>query len=406
MVPKTRFVAALSVVLIVGGCSLAEEGLWPSLIGDEPASPASATQVRQIPPSSGELAGSPLIEPMAEPTAPVPGGPTAVPLDTRPTATGPATGTFVGGKVGSLHGELEGLKRVISGQNNEFQQVLNSTTQNSQRYHAVIAAINARLQVGTTPGNPVLVSQWQTAQTELDRVVQDASRLNELSNRISANSALANYLVESTRAAYSIQGAVDEDHRQLAILEDDVDRTAVSIDRLLNEVNESIARQNSYVAGERRNLTSMALAISHGEAFGPNLAAFATSPSARLSVGAAPVPMSAYSRGPAYALAAADLRPPLVIIRFDRPDVQYQQPLYSAVSKALERRPAASFDLIAITPNRGSPSQVASASTASKKNAQRVLKSLLAMGLPANRINLNSATADSATGNEVHIYIR
>ena len=100
------------------------------------------------------------------------------------------------------------------------------------------------------------------------------------------------------------------------------------------------------------------------------------------------------------------LRPPLVIIRFDRPDVQYQQPLYSAVSKALERRPAASFDLIAITPNRGSPSQVASASTASKKNAQRVLKSLLAMGLPANRINLNSATADSATGNEVHVYIR
>ena len=401
MVPKTRFAAAAGVVLIVGGCSLAEEGLWPSLIGDEPASPAPATQVHQIPPSSGELAGSPLIEPMAEPSAPVPGGPRAVPLDTRPAATGPATGTFVGGKVGALHGELEGLKRVIGGQNNEFQQVLNSTTQNSQRYHAVIAAINARLQVGTTPGNPVLVSQWQTAQTELDRVVQDASRLNELSNRISANSALANYLIESTRAAYSIQGAVDEDHRQLAILEDDVDRTAVSIDRLLNEVNESIARQNSYVAGERRNLTSMALAISHGEAFGPNLAAFATSPSARLGVGTAPVPLSR-----AYAQGLTDLRPPLVIIRFDRPDVQYQQPLYSAVSKALERRPAASFDLIAITPNRGSPSQVASASTASKKNAQRVLKSLLAMGLPANRINLNSATADSATGNEVHVYIR
>ena len=33
-----------------------------------------------------------------------------------------------------------------------------------------IAAIEARLQVGTTPGNPILVQQWNEAQSELDRI--------------------------------------------------------------------------------------------------------------------------------------------------------------------------------------------------------------------------------------------
>jgi hypothetical protein len=311
---------------------------------------------------------------------------------------GPVTGTYVGSKISSLSGELNVLKGTLSSQNNEFQALLNTTTQNSQRYHAIIAAISARLQIGTTPGNPVLNSQWQSAQAELDRVFQDTSRLSELSNRVAANSALANYLVEATRAAFGIQGAVDEDHRQLSVLEDDVSRTVVSIDRLLNEVNETIARQNNYATAERRNLTALALAISNGEAFGPNLSTFAFNEAVRLA--------HAPPGAPGSVAAGPGSRLPLVVIRFDQPNVEYQSALYSAVSQAIERRPSALFDVVAVTPNRGGPSEVASSSGAAKKSAEKVMRALLAMGLPATRLNLSSSTSEQALANEVRVYIR
>jgi hypothetical protein len=405
MARKTAILAAIGAAISLGGCSVVNEGLWPVVMGEDPE-PVKITRMEEAYPAGSSAVISdetqkelPRAVKRAARVEASPGAPEVVPLSTAGSPTGPVTGTYVGGKISSLRNELNVLKGTLTSQNNEFQGLLNTTTQNSQRYHAVIAAINARLQIGTTPGNPVLNSQWQSAQGELDRVFQDTSRLNELSNRVAANSALANYLVEATRAAFGLQGAVDEDHRQLSVLEDDVSRTVVSIDRLLNEVNETIARQNNYATAERRNLTALALAISNGEAFGPNLSTFAFNEAVRLAH-AAPGELSS---GVSAALGA---RLPLVVIRFDRPNVDYQRALYAAVSHAIERRPSALFDVVAVTPHRGAPSEVASSSGAAKKGAEKVMRALLAMGLPATRLNLSSATSEQALANEVRVYIR
>ena len=403
MAKKTKLFALIGTVVLVGGCSVVEEGLWPILSEDpEPTIRTAARVATPAPLPATSMAEKSAVATHSENTLvqAAPGAPQVVPLPTRPVESGPATGTYVGRKVITLGGELNVLKGTLGSQNNEFQQLLNTTTQNSQRYHAVVAAISARLQIGTTPGNPVLNSQWKSAQSELDRVFQDTSRLNELSNRIASNSALANYLVEATRAAFGIQGAVDEDHRQLSVLEDDVGRTVVSIERLLNEVNETITRQNNYATGERRNLTGLALAISNGEAFGPNLSSFAFSEAVRR---AHPDP----GFNETQVTSGGDrMRPPLVVIRFDRPDVDYQQALYNAVSQAIEHRPTALFDVVAVTPNQGAPSNVAISSGAAKKSAEKVMRSLVAMGLPAGRLNLSSSTSDNAFSNEVRVYIR
>ena len=403
MVKKTAILAAITMTVSLGGCSVVEEGLWPIVMGEDPEPVKIARAEKALPaanpPTLEEKYNEPLSISSGEATGATPGAPEVVPLSTGPSVTAPVTGTFVGSKISSLRNELRALKGTLNQQNNEFQGLLNTTTQNSQRYHAIIAAISARLQIGTTPGNPVLNSQWQSAQGELDRVFQDTSRLNELSNRVAANSALANYLVEATRAAFGIQGAVDEDHRQLSVLEDDVGRTVVSIDRLLSEVNETIARQNNYATAERRNLTALALAISNGEAFGPNLSTFAFNEAVRLAH-AAPGEVSSAGTG------GTNPRLPLVVIRFDRPNVDYQRALYAAVSQAIERRPSALFDVVAVTPNRGAPSEVASSSGAAKKSAEKVMRALLAMGLPATRLNLSSATSEQALANEVRVYIR
>jgi len=76
------------------------------------------------------------------------------------------------------------------------------------------------------------------------------------------------------------------------------------------------------------------------------------------------------------------------------------------VNRVLERRPQASFDVVAVTPNRGTPAQVALNSNKSKRNAQAVLRSLTDMGMPSSRVHASDATSASVSSNEVHVFVR
>jgi hypothetical protein len=368
---------------------MASDALWPSFDGDEPGGERVA-----IEPAAAERNGSPTL------------GPAPPPLGTSdfsapPATPGQPTGTFVGQKVAQLRGELQQLQARLNQQNAQLQQIRQQTTQNAQRYHGTKAAITARLQVGTTPGNPVLVSQWNAAQAELDRVSADIAGMNQLSNEVASLSSLAAYLLEAARASYALSGAIDEDHRQLAILEDETNRTVVLIDRLLTELNEDVARQTAYVASERADMTTLSEGIRNGELYGPSLLARAYA-----GGGGQPGPGAFSTPTTPRGGFAAGARRPLVVIRFDRPDVQYQQALYAAISRALEQRPEAQFDVVSVAPAQGSPGEVAAGQNRSKRFANQVVRSLTEMGLPASRINLAATTGQGATSNEVHIYIR
>jgi hypothetical protein len=388
--------AALCAALALSGCGLANDVLFPSLSGEDPngssvSSPSSGSQAReQIAASPAEANDQPTLSPAAPPPRLGSGNFTPTP----PTQAAP-TGTFVGQKVQQFRGELERLQAQVSSENTQLQQIRREAADHSQRYHATVGAINAKLQVGTTPGNPILVSQWNAAQSLLDQIGSDVAKLSSLSNDVAATSSLSSYLLESTRAAYGLSGAVDEDHRQLAILEDEVNRTVVLIDRLLNELSGDVSRQSAYLSGERRNLTALALAIKNGEMYGSSLsnAAFSSSAPALTQRSAGPVTGEAARR-------------PLVVIRFDRPNVSYEQALYSALSGALARRPGATFDLVAVAPQSGNAAEVTSAQNRSKRDAERVLRSMSEMGLPMDRVRLSAMTSQSAQSNEVHVYVR
>ncbi len=381
--------AVLGAAILLSGCSFATDSLWPSLTGDEPA--GKTPQTVNVPPSRAEQNRQPTF------SAPPPQMMAAAPSPNMAYTSQP-TGTLVGEKVGQMRGELQRLKGQLGQQNGRLQQIRQMTTNNAQRYHGTVAAIGARLQLGTTPGNPILVNQWNAAQAELDRISGDIATMNSLANQIASNSSLAAFVLESARAAYGLTGAIDEDHRQLALLEDETNRAVVLIDRLLGEINEDVARQTSYVAGERSNLTTLSSSIKNGELHGSSLMARA------FAAGAQPTTFSTSST-PRRGFVAGG-RQPLVVIRFDRPDVPYQQALYTAVSKTLQIRPEANFDLVAVTPSRSSASEQAMAQSTIKKHTNGVLKSLMDMGLPASRISLSASSSGTVASNEVHIYIR
>lgn len=380
-------------VLLLSGCSgtgSSGDSVWSTLAGeDAKASHAPAGNISTVAIAPAPAEANP--QPTLAPTRTAANGNLTAPA----AAPGASTGTYVGQKVQELRGDLQRLQDNISRHNAELQQVRQGMAQDASSYYSQVGAINSRLQVGTTPGNPQLIAQWNQAQTALDRMSDDIAKLNALSNQTASDSSLAAYILESAKAAYGLQGAVDEDHRQLGQLESDVNRATISIDRLLNSISEDISRQSTYVGNERNNLVALSLAIKNGELYGQSLAnrSFAA-PATPTAAPRTPVTRSALERKP------------LVIIRFDKPNVAYEQALYSAVSRALERRPSAAFDLVAVAPNSGSPAQVTLNSDASKRNAENVLRSLTNMGLPADRVSLSATTSASVQSNEVQIYVR
>ena len=390
----------LSGALLLGGCSFASDALWPSLTGDAPAGrPAGATAgATSIPIAPSPAERNPLPTNSPATNSPVTMSPMPAITGTGSVAPitvsqAPSTGTFVGQKVQQVRAELTQLQSVIGQRNTSLQTIRASTNQSSQRYYGTVAAITTRLQIGTTPGNPILVGQWNQAQADLDKLSSDIAAFASLGNEVAADSSMAAYMLQSIKAAYRMSGAIDEDHRQLAVLEDETNRTVVLIDRLLNEISQDVTRQTAYIGAERGNLNTLSLAVKNGELMGPALVNRAyTNITAGLGNVASPV------------VAASEGRQPLVVIRFDRDDVPYQQALYNAVSRALERLPQAQFDLVAVAMGEGT--QGALGASQSRRNAERVMRSLTEMGLPASRINMTAATSPQAASNEVHLYIR
>jgi hypothetical protein len=76
------------------------------------------------------------------------------------------------------------------------------------------------------------------------------------------------------------------------------------------------------------------------------------------------------------------------------------------VSRAIERRPNATFDLVAVSAAGGNVGERALGVTASRRNAEQVMRSLTEMGLPGDRIRMSGMASPTATSNEVHLYVR
>ena len=303
-----------------------------------------------------------------------------------------------------LRGDLTQLNDSLARHRQEFQQTRQQLQQDASTYFATVGDINAKLQVGTTPGNPERVAQWNQAQATLDHMSDDIARLNSISNEAAADSSRASYLLNSTRAAFTLQGAVDQDHRNLTEVQGQINTTILRIDELLTQLSDEISRQTTYVANERSNLVTLSLAIKNGQLYGPSLASRAFAQTTIAST--APQAIAPAARPSRTSEVSREVNRPLVVIRFDHPNVEYEQALYTAVSRALERRPSATFDLVAVAPNAGTPAQATVAANASKHDAENVMRSLTGMGLPADRISLSATTSPDIRSNEVRIYVR
>jgi hypothetical protein len=326
--------------------------------------------------------------------------------------------TVVSRKIEELRSDLFNLQRNVTGLSERAVQLQATTQQGAADYYAAVATISTQLQAGSTPGNPRLVQRLATAQDGLENLADRISAMSDLGMEIANQSSFASYLLESVRAAYGLTGAMEEDHTRLAQLEDSINNTIVVLERLQNNTSDDVTRTSAYLATERSNLRALALAIENGDLYGKALSSRPFSNVPPFSAGGPPIgpvyqgqamarPMVSGPNGVAMAQPQGMGAPrPLAKIRFDKNDVKYEEPVYLAVHEALQKFPNATFDLVAVHPEKGNPAQVAIESSRARRNAEKVLRTLTEMGLPVERINLSYAPSNDATSNEVHLYVR
>ncbi len=121
---------------------------------------------------------------------------------------------------------------------------------------------------------------------------------------------------------------------------------------------------------------------------------------------------SAYPQQPVPQLALpdaqADVPPgrPLVKVRFDQQNVQYDKAVNDAVSAALKKYPDARFYLYSVFPGGGNAAKLTIESARARRNAESILRSLQQNGIDAERFDLKTVQRADAPGNEVTILIK
>jgi len=309
-------------------------------------------------------------------------------------------------KANQIQAELNEVDDNLTLYKRKFEDLKNKQEAEASDYYNLVAAISAALQTGTTNGNPILIDRWNAAQDKLNGLSQTNSLLNNLAVDLAYHASKAAFILDSVKAAFELSGAIDEDHEKLTNIEDGVNQNITGSNRLIMRVSAELTRLETLMRTERANMQTLSLGIAKGELYGENL-------SNNLFKKAINPVEKTYSRKNRKRSSSRNVRKrrvssrkPLVIIRFDRPNINYDKPLYTAISQVLGRFPDAKFDLLAISPLDKNPAKAAIAKSEARRNGEAVLHSLTKMGLPAERIGINSKASKNVLNSEIHIYIR
>ncbi len=303
--------------------------------------------------------------------------------------------TYVGQRIIEMKEEFNKLDADIKQGEDNFEELKFNGIKSAENYHSIVAAIAARLQIGTTPGNPILLNQYEQAQTELAEVGAQGQDLVDVGNQIALFSTRVSYLLEQARSAKKLRGAVDEDHRNLSSFQDTLKRRNVDVLRTLEDLNETIRRRDIFLAAERRRLTQLANAISVGESFGLGLGVLGSLPA---------INDNEETSGQGRRSENISVSPnPIAIFRIDEQD-NYEQNLFGAISATLDKAPKSRFTLVAVSSSAGNPSEQAERAANARNDVSKLISSLISMGMPADRISVSSLSVANVENTEVRLY--
>lgn len=297
--------------------------------------------------------------------------------------------------VSKVESSVAELNQALRQNKETFKNLKAQSAEKAAKYYEIVAHINARLQIGTTPGNPELTEMWKQASAALTEMGDKVQEMKILNGEVNKQNAQINALLGNIAKTFTVPGALESDHERLKDLEDETNLTLIAQKRLASELSAQVDRQMQAFKNESALVAALANGIRSGKPYGAEAAAPVS-----LNSPASLQPSLSDEDGDNVPTAKIDGRRPLMTIRFDRANVAYEQPLYRAVKAALDKRPNTDFELVAVSSAK--KGNVADA----LKKADAVRDTLLAMGLPADRVYVSKTTDMKAKTAEVRLFLK
>lgn len=304
-----------------------------------------------------------------------------VPLDTA------KLGQPAGAQIAQFHANLAQLQQAAVQQLQRARQLQADMDAGVAGYQIAAGTIQPGQQAAAAPA----VASWQNAQGQLRGVSATLDQMSGLSNDVAKNVAYGAFLQQSIRDASAAQGLGGEDRRQLGVLDEATQQTSTSLDQLLEALRREVLNKSHFLGMEGAKLAQIA----------PPSADAAMAPQQPAQYQPTYQPTAAGQPGAGLASGR-----PFVVIRFANPGVEYEQQLYEAVSAALARSPDVAFDLVAVAPQGGTPEESVQNAENARASTEKVMRSLVDMGLPPDRVSYSQVTDPNVQSNEVQLYVR
>lgn len=106
------------------------------------------------------------------------------------------------------------------------------------------------------------------------------------------------------------------------------------------------------------------------------------------------------------AWAQSHLDTPLLVLRFNQERIYYQQPLYTAISRAVQAKPGVMFNIITLIPQTGDARDNQQSTVAAQTNTNMVVRDMVKMGVPQNRIRVSYQNGSNLDSSEMHLFVQ
>ncbi len=306
-------------------------------------------------------------------------------------ATGEGTNPYVKEKINSFENELATATKVQGKRRNALAEMKEEIANSANKYKTKVSEIYAKISAGVEAAAPDLIDDWKQTRMRLEKINDVSFDMKILVGKVESDGVVYDYMNESVKGMGQIPGKTTSENAALTKILSDVARAKSSNIALAKEIESEADNGMSYISNEKQGLNDLALSIKEGRIVGST--DVSTLPSSSNFVGAvAPTQNASASKsiGDSRALITMNMSAAMLV-----GGVNHDEPLYQALSRALERDPSASFQIVSIAPTMD----------VAKKNVERVVATLTEMGMPATRISIKSNTSSTMTP-QVSVYAK
>lgn len=331
-----------------------------------------------------------------------------------------AADTYVKSATLTLADSLKTMDAAQQARDTSFDDIKKDIVKAAGQYQTIVADVRAQLQVGTTPGNPVLLSRLSNAEDALSNLSAKTNILRDFDSELSRDISQAHYLAQMVQNALALQGASQSDHDTLQTMGLEVNRVGQHLTGLQSDVRALAEYQLAQNSSLHNDLARLASTVRNGQL---TVAAAQGAPSMAVSIGADPVPLprvddSTPAPAPIFHHSKIDLPVPKAVNAspsaleslakkdkiLDMPAAGDVDALFSAVSHAVAADRNATFTLAAFTPLGKTHNQTQAYNKEAKGRVVKALKALQEIGVPVSRVAVEFHVNPLAKGVSMSLY--